>query len=285
MRAGCVEKGERRCFRALGHDFGLEAFHPLLQRFLEDLYAPLASVGSPSRTYAVRQAAADPTTYELWYGEERLVSSPHPDEAVAILLWHVNQQVVARSPELIRLHAAAASRGAEAVLLPAPMEHGKTTLVAGLVRDGWQYLTDEVAALEPGTRRLLAYPKPLSLDPGSWPVLAELEPDVPAEVRPYLPEQWQVPATAIRSTAIAAQAEVVLVVAPRYRPDADLVIEPLEGAEALALLAQSTFALGQHPERDLRGLAAVVRSCPCYRMTYGDLSEGCAAVTELFKMG
>ncbi len=84
------------------------------------------------------------------------------------------------------------------MLLVAPEDHGKTTLTAALVRDGFGYLSDEVAAIDPDSLVVRAYPKSLSLDPGSWAVHAALAPKVPVSVSAFATSQWQIPAEDIR---------------------------------------------------------------------------------------
>jgi hypothetical protein len=82
------------------------------------------------------------------------------------------------------------------------MEAGKTTLVAGLVRAGFGYLTDEAGAIERETLLIQPYPKPLSLEPGSWPLFPELEPQADLATDEYKAYEWQVPTAAIRPGAL-----------------------------------------------------------------------------------
>ena len=59
------------------------------------------------------------------------------------------------------------------------MESGKTTLTTGLVRAGFCYLTDEAVSFDWETGVIEPFPKPLSIDPGSWFLFPELEPPPP----------------------------------------------------------------------------------------------------------
>ena len=80
-------------------------------------------------------------------------------------------------------HAGGVARDGSGVMLPAEPESGKTTLTAGLVRHGFDYLTDEGVAFRPGTNIVEPYPKPLSIDVGSWPLFPEFEPSGRARYR------------------------------------------------------------------------------------------------------
>ena len=81
---------------------------------------------------------------------------------------------------------------------PGTSGSGKSTLTAGLARAGLGYLTDELAALDLGSGQLLPYPKPITVKPGSFAVLPELDPDGVPEFRSrrgagrWAGEEWQV---------------------------------------------------------------------------------------------
>lgn len=195
----------------------------------------------------------------------------------ATLLWHVNRGVVDASTDHVLLHAAAAAEGGHAVLLPAPMESGKTTLVAGLVRSGLDYLTDETVALRPdGT--IDAYPKALSVDEGSWQVLAELRPDPVRTPDRLTGAQWNVPPDELRPGCAVRTARPRLVVLPRYVAGSATELTPVTRAEALVEVLGQVFVPDRDRARDLRVLAEVLRSCECYRLVSGDLDGAVAAV-------
>jgi hypothetical protein len=166
-------------------------------------------------------------------------------------------------------------------MFPAHMESGKTTLTAGLVRAWFRYLSDEVVAFDWDTGLVEPFPKPLTVDEGSWYLFPELEPaPAPGETAPP-DKQWQVPPRAIRADAVGAPCRVHYVVFPRYEPDADTVLVPMSRGDGLVELAKNTFQFNEHARRALDVLASVVRGAECYRLTVGDLDHACAVVQEL----
>lgn len=268
-------------FRALGHDFAVRTPDAALTGYLNKTFGALAAPGKASGEYLLRSVRTrGGRRWETRYGDERVTVTAEPSMALAMLLWHVNREAVARTPGLVRVHAAVASLDGTAVMLPAPMESGKTTLVAGLVRSGLDYLSDEIAALDPATLTVRAYPKALSVDPGSWTALADLEPRVDPAVAGWLPEQWQLPATAIRQDAVAEVAQPRVVVFPRYEPGAATQLDRLPRAEAVVRLVQSTFRFEEEPHRDLEALGRLARDCECYELVMSDLETACALVLE-----
>lgn len=269
-------------FRALGHDFRVRTSDPDLGRYVDEVFGAFAAPGSAATTYSLREDALDGRpAFTLRFEDEEIVRTRNAGTAFGTLLWHVNQETVRRSSELCILHAAAAEHRGLAVVLPAPMEAGKTTLVAGLVRAGLRYLTDEAAAIDPCRLLVQPFPKALSLDPGSWEVLADLRPAVDDAVARYVRAQWQVPPDAIRSHAVAPATPVRAVVAPRYVEGAATRFEPITRAEALQLLVRSTFRFPDHGRRNFETLAHVVRQSACYRLVVGDLCFACDLVIDM----
>lgn len=203
---------------------------------------------------------------------EQLVHSPDPGLLYATLLWHVNRGVEGASHQHVLVHAAAAERDGGAVLMSAPMDSGKTTLVAGLVDAGLGYLTDETVALRTdGTVR--PYHKALSLDEGSWPLLPHLRQLVPPAALTLSREQWQVPVDAVRPDALSPGARPVVVVLPRFRAGATASLEPAPRSDTLVELMHQRFAPERAPGRDFAVLAEIVRGSDCYRLTTGRLDE------------
>jgi hypothetical protein len=221
-------------------------------------------------------------TGELRLADELIVSSRSEQRLYATLLWHVNLGVVEHSRDHVLLHASAAERDGAVVVMSAQMEAGKTTLVAGLVQVGLRYLTDETVALRPGDLSVTPYPKALSVDRGSWQVLADLRPDLPEEAEHLRGDQWQVPPQQIRADVLAPGGTPRMVVLPAYVAGAPTRLTPISRAEALLGLLQQRFEPERDPGRDLAVLARMLRGCACYRLESGDLGTAVEAITAAF---
>ena len=182
----------------------------------------------------------------------------------------------------VLLHASAAALGNKIVIISGPQNAGKSTLVAGLVREGWLYVTDETVALRPNDLGITSYPKALSLDPGSWEVLADLEPVTPRESR-HLRKQWQVDPAAIRSGAadVPPSARPALLLFSRYREGCETRWTRLTPAQALTRAVPRLFARDRTPARDFAVLARLASQCPAYDLQVGDLRNAVQAVNEL----
>jgi hypothetical protein len=200
------------------------------------------------------------------------------DRALWVLLWHINAEVIQRStPRWPLVHAAAAVTEGVAVLLPGPAESGKTTTVAGLVRAGFAYLTDEAVAIDGETLVAQPYPKALSIDQGSWPILSDLRPTHDER----LAGRWQVPVGQIHPDAVSGPAPIRFVISPEYHVGATTRLEPVSRGEMLTCLADSTFQFQDNAGRNLEVLANVVANADCYRLTMSDLDQAVKLIADV----
>lgn len=274
---GGWRSGERGCL-GLVFEVTVEDGGPTAH--VEELISPYESTSAadvPPRRYAVRVTGSD--ALSLLADDEPLAVDTNAWRILAMLQWHLNQAVVVSSADrFVLLHAAAAVRDGVTVVLAAAMEQGKTTTVAGLVRAGYRYLTDETVALVPGSLDVRAYPKPLTLDRGSWHLFPELRvaPIGPADT------SWFVPATRIRGDAQAdAAGRPRLIILPAYRNGAETQSRLVPPPQALLELAKATFRFTDHPRRNLEELANLARLTPTYALDIGDLDAAVAEIDRL----
>lgn len=269
-------------YAGLRWHFFVECDSDVLSAEVGRTLAPLACSDTSGSSSYVIEAPSQGSEGRLLLDGRLLYKTRKEALLFARLLWHINLSTVSASQEYVLLHAAAAERHGRAVVLSAPMEAGKTTLVAGLVRAGLGYLTDETTAVDPSSGFIVPYPKALSIDPGSWTVLADLKPAVQSGAEHLAAAQWQVPAADIRDGAVSTtRSRPRVIVVPRYVAGARTSLESLTPGEALLAVLQQTFNLDRNRARDMHALAGVLEHCACYRLTSGQLSEAVDALLEV----
>ncbi|MGH2701708.1 MAG: hypothetical protein ACRDJ2_08030, partial [Actinomycetota bacterium] len=213
----------------------------------------------------------------LYLGDEPLREHAELEPVLDYLFWYINHQAIINTKRHLMVHAAAASLHGRGLLLPARMDSGKSTLVAGLTRSGFDYLTDEVALLDPSSGILHPYPKALWLEEPSISAIGGLT----RIQRRLLGEQYQVPASDLRQSAIGSPVPVRLIVTPRYEEGAQTQLEAIGRAEAIVLLRSHCFNFPDFGDRGLDLLSELVRGADCYRMIVGDLGAAVEALTRL----
>ena len=115
---------------------------------------------------------------------------------------------VAAHPDLIWLHAAAASRNGAAILLAGPAGAGKSTLLVRLVERGWDLFADDVLALRPTGGEAL----PLPFSPE-----VRVIPRAPEQAWPAFLEQPKALFTIAPDRVASKPARVAAIVFPEYR--------------------------------------------------------------------
>lgn len=275
-------------YAALSHHFVIEVDPtmaggdrvPSLVAELRRVLVDLATDGSATEPARYR-IVATPDRPGLWRDGTCLVTTTKPADVLATLLWDVNRRAVAATArDCLVLHAGAVvdHRG-RAVVLPAAMEAGKTTLVTALVRAGFGYLSDELVAVPDPGGTVLAYPKALSIDPGSWKLFPEL---VPAAEQLHLsPDQWLVTADEVRDGAVhPAPSNPAVLVLPQHQPGASTELTPLAPLETVRDLAACAFGLGERPDHVLPRVAQVADTVPAFRLRVGDGTEEAVAAVR-----
>lgn len=267
---------------ALGHDFALRTTDALVGRYLEQVLAPLAVTGSPRRLYsAVSPPYSPPGSHILYLDRTCAMQASDQVKLCRAVLIHVNQEAIAGAHDHALVHASAAEDAGRALLFPGPPECGKTTMVAGVVRAGLRYVTDEAVAIRHDTLLVDPYPKWLALDPGSWPLFPELRPRLSPDLEFFAAAQWHVDPRRIRPTAVAPSCLPGLIVALRFTEDGGTDLSPISRAEALAALVDNAFNLRRQGRRGFQTLAEVVAGSGCFRLETGDLGRAVDLIIEL----
>ena len=188
----------------------------------------------------------------------------------------INRYVVGALADRLLIHAAGAVYAERAIILPAPAGAGKSTLTAGLVRGGCEYLTDEMVILQARTSGLVPFPKAMSLKEGSFALFGSLRPE------PTGPEHdrvWYLDPERLRPGSVVKKPTAIgWVVFPRYEGGALMRVEALTIGETVLGLFENTVNIGRHKERGLDRLIGIAKNAPGYRLVFGDLDEACKAV-------
>jgi hypothetical protein len=199
-------------------------------------------------------------------------------------VWDVNRSAAAASGAHLLFHAAALETAGAGMLLPGTSGSGKSTLTAGLTaRAGLAYLTDELAAFDLPSGRLLPYAKPITVKPGSFGVVPELHPDRSpgSAAAPWTGEEWQVAMGGTSGRRVGRPCPLRWVIVPRYEPDAPTTLTPLSDTEAFLTLALHAVNLLPHGAAGSAALGRMVAEARCYTLTMSDLDEACALVRGL----
>ena len=274
-------------YRAVGHRFVVEGndaddVRDRVSHALEPLVDPSPDQAGELAAYEVLDKGSSVSgRYRVRIGRRILVDTDSTAMASAFVVWHVNQAVVTadRGKHLI-LHAGGVQRQGVTVALPAPMESGKTTTTAGLLRAGFGYLTDEALVLD--RQDLAGHSLPEGTGAGQalgrrrgCPALTSV---------PQRRQRWAVACAVVgprwaRGSRRCPRRRRGLPLLPGRRSDrAD---GRCRQERRYMLLAGSTFEFTRRPRRNLETLAALAEALPAYQLSIGDLGAAVDLVTQL----
>ena len=236
--------------------------------------------GFPPVYSLVERRRSQAGKYKLFYGPDELTSSDDVRDVFTYLAHHVNVESMRRTGDFLLLHAGAVvSPSGAGVLLPAESGSGKTSLTAALVIAGFGYLSDEAAAIDPVSRRLFPYAKPLHLKAG---VLDHFEPAV-ALSREIIVGAWdvQVRPDDLRPGCVAGPCHPAFVVVPRYSKGAATDLRQMSYAQAVTELGRNAWNLHLYGRRAMELLVELGRKVTAWELVFGDLDNAVAAVANL----
>ena len=181
---------------------------------------------------------------------------------------------------LALFHASAVARDNAALLFPAPSGSGKSTLVTSLLRDRYDYLSDDLVGLSAGDRRVWPFPLGINLKRGSR--------DLVAIPRGF--EAIEITAAARRDRILAPPSDawahpptpLRAVVFPRYVAGSAPTLERLTAVDALTRLLTDRIHLGDPlTARGITRFLRWVERTPFYALVYSDLAEAGALIEGL----
>ena len=223
---------------------------------------------------------ATPAGHRLSLSGETLAESPDIRDVLHRLSWHVNTTAMRTCTDLVLVHAGAVvtPRGS-GVLLPGRSGSGKTSLVAGLVKAGWGYLSDEAGAIDPVTHRLRQYPKALSIKPGMFGGAAGLiDRD---QGWPISSREWLIAPERLRPDPMAEPSIVELIVFLEPVSDAPAHVARLSPARSVTALMEHMSNRQVWGARALTELAKVAEGARSYSLRTGRPEDAVRAVREL----
>ena len=257
---------------------------PEVSAIIDRLFAPFldASSDGPRRVYHFGRSRAENGRFELLVDD---VSVQRPASVGSMLRWLIvdmTNRAVTQTADFACVHASAAAFDGRAIVLPAPPDHGKTTTVAGLVRAGWDLLTDEAALFDLCDDLLHPFPRPMTLSETSMAALPGLVDSLPSSYEEFRRLDYHLTADDLRPGALGSPARVAFVVFPSYAPGRITELVPLARGEAVMEMIRGTFNMERVGGRGVETLGRVVRAADCYRLDIGALEPAVELIRGLF---
>ncbi|MBI3091174.1 MAG: hypothetical protein HYY96_10940 [Candidatus Tectomicrobia bacterium] len=188
-------------------------------------------------------------------------------------------------PDLLQLHGGGVSRGGRrTILVLGGPRAGKTTLLAGLLGRGFEYVADELLFLHPERLAVIPFRRGIFIREAA---LKEVRAVWPAATlsyaytkddgtRRYLPAPGSFQQAPTREVAAP-----YLLIFPAYRAESARRIELLPLEEVFGRLLSQTLNLAGHGFAGVSALARLAESAPAYEITASSLRDAVACVESV----
>ena len=259
--------------RSLGHAFGA---------IMEHLRVDCGE--HPDTRLAVVAGALE-RTWDIYVDGRGWVAGVSPEGVLPYLVTLTFVRFSEALKDRLLFHAAVLDKKGRTVVLPGEAGSGKTTLAAALVaRSGFSFYSDELAVVDVATLTVIPFPLPMSIKPGSLPVLARDYPGLSAvsvhprsdgkEVRYLL-----LPRESLPSAGTAGK--VHCIVFPSYLAGVTGRLNLLEKGHAMQRLVRTGSSNRDMTGADVRAMIALVEKVPCYELVFSELGDALEGVEKL----
>jgi len=193
--------------------------------------------------------------------------------------WAFADGALRRLRGLVHVHAAVVASAKQSALLVGRSGSGKSTTSVGLAQAGLMLYTDDVALVEPATRRPLAFPRPIKLDEASRSLLLRLGLTIPpaarlreSVMRPVLPglPPIAVPGPPVGTAIFFAEER-------GERPE----LRALTAAEALLRTVGQSSTERLTAAGPTAGVLGLINAVRCYELVVGEFEATVRLVAGL----
>lgn len=257
----------RRVVRISGAPAQLE---PVRAMFSDQV---LTSVGDASMEVTLDPSGRIRVDGRLW--------EPEPDQPLCDqLMYALMRACLDAEPERLHLHAGCVSLGDRSLIVAGAAGSGKSTLIAHLVRDGFDYFGDERIALG-GALDFTSLAKPISVVSGSFAHLGFVE-SRSGGAFDFSARVWHIPASSFRASQVrqrtAGPPRLGAILFVHYRDGASAHCDDVHPATAARLLLSDALDADRFGDGAIALVARLCASVPCRSMVHGGGSGAAEAV-------
>ena len=221
--------------------------------------------------FEVRQ---DDNGYHFHYKGSNLQYFKTLDDFLIALRLAISHLICTHTPSIAWLHAGAVMIGGQALLFAGQGGSGKTTLVAYLASNGYEYLSEDVTPLAQGNPlKIKPIPLPLSIKAGSWQALQPYYPEL-ERLLSYKGIRSDIKFLPLNHSPTQENYPVQSIIFPNYSKDAEGRLEEVTPTDALARVTSSDSILTRPLTRQqLKQFLGWLEQTPAYDLHYSNLAE------------
>ena len=248
-------------------DFVIESDNKLLLDNIRFLYSPFVYEESKAENPYIISVMEKSNGFMLRH-QGNLSIVPFKD-ALQALLNILYENSYSCNTKLL-LHAAAAGWSGKAYIFPADTFTGKSTLMAYLGSNGYDYITDDITVIDKSSFKVLPYPKNIILRKDSIKILKKYD----VELYDLKEVSWEgISKYSFKKTKTHVLCQYDLggiIFLERNDENINTFVTINQSQGFIRLMKSSLFYEGNHPEKihDIRKII----SCGCFHINFSSLS-------------
>ena len=252
------------------------------RRFSEDFGRVFGHMEAEGDVNVVYSVVVGRGRHTLYGGDEVLYETGEYGELVPALERLVEGEMVEALWDRLVFHAGAVAKDGIAVVLPAESGGGKTSLVAALLEQGFEYLSDEFAFIDPESLRVLPFPKGLCFKEGGIELFPHLKPKglyVEWDMGGEMGRLWYLDPSDLGSGVSGEAKKVRYIIFPEREGKGEIV--GISKAKAVLKLARNLLNFDFLGRDALDAMVELVRGTECLCLRTGRPQEGASLIGSL----
>lgn len=262
------------------HRFDIECQSPALSDAIEGLFRPLMPRALDEREaeYMFRVYEVGPE-FVLSCNRFELRRERSADKLLGVLISELTDRAYPQARWAAVAHAGAVGWSKGCVMIPAPSGRGKSTLVAGLVASGLEFLSDDSAPLDALTGQIMPVPLALAVKELGRHTLMSRYPGLAGQrVRAFSGGPRRFLNLAEKSAKSGRLLRAIVV--PHYCPGETSGVTSLRPLEALSALTDAGCWISPDPAKGAK-LFELLKATPAFEVRYENLDEGVHLVRQI----
>lgn len=209
-------------------------------------------------------------------GNQTIYQSPNYQYILEYLEYEIYNLLIDKLTNYYLIHAGVVGFDHKAILFPAQSGSGKTTLIASLLKNGFKYLSDEIAIIEPQTLIVHPFPKPLNIKIGSLPLFTNFEPEMELINKRDTGIEDKIHHVLVRNGSIHPVDKPIpikSIIFVQYKPKVDCRLRRISKACTIFELVKCSFNQYLFKEKGIDLIDRLVATCECYQLQFNHLDE------------
>jgi len=277
------------CFRIVTYDFLIRTNSEMILREFQKLYSYFIS-SSPTKpkniyTVFINNGNKRPKPIHTIFSKKDIAfKTMNISEIIPLLEWLVINDAGISLSNFLQIHAGAVEKNKKGFLFPSGPGKGKTTLILGLILDGFKYLTDEVSLVSPDNLMIEPFPRSLCIKESSFQLFQNLKSDF--NLKDYFlrydnQKAWYINPLHLHKECLGNQTKVNYIVFINFDPKEKSRLEEISKSKTILEMTKQSFNLSSFNNKGMDMLVSIVSNAKCYTLFSNNLKNSIKLINSL----